>query len=177
MQNIRSTVAALLVIGAAASAAAQGTAKHAGHGQAKHAARGAAVERPGFGPARALLRGITLSDAEKANLKTIRAQYAAQTKLLHEQFKPQHEAMRTARKSGDTAAVRALMQKAQAQHEQVKQLMLAQRNDIRSALTTANQAKFDENVARIEQRLAQRPDSARKHPRRPPGARGLSGRP
>ena len=75
----------------------QRTAPHANAG-----AHGARRQGPGRNP---LLRGITLSDAEKANLKSVDAQHAAQMKALRKQDKPQMEAMRAARQRGDTAAV------------------------------------------------------------------------
>ena len=103
-----------------------------------------------------LLRGITLTDAEKANLKHVDAQHAAQMKALREQYKPQNEAMRAARQRGDTAAMRALWQKNQGEREQMRQLMLTQRNDVRGALSPANQAVFDANVAALEKHAANR---------------------
>jgi protein CpxP len=104
---------------------------------------------------RALLRGITLSDAEKANLKAVRQKYAERNKALREQFKPQAKALREAHQRGDTAAVKALIAKNAPQREAAKQLALAERADLRSALTAENQAKFDANLAKLEQRIAQ----------------------
>ena len=101
-----------------------------------------------------LLKGITLSDAEKANLKAVHSKYASQMKAMRQQSKPDMQAMRDARQRGDSAAVKALWQKGAASREQNKQLMLAERNEIRAALTPANQTKFDANVANLEKRLA-----------------------
>jgi hypothetical protein len=117
------------------------------------------------------LRGITLSDAEKANLKAAREKYAPQMKAQREKFKQSHEAMRAAKQSGDTAAFRALAQQnATARHAAMRELATVQRTDIRAALSAENQAKFDANVERIKTRMQQRPDSLRKHTRgaRPP---------
>src|SRR6478609_3085283 len=101
MLNIRTALATLLVFGGAVAARAQQPATPAPQA---HARGGMRRGGPGKGPEQALLRGITLSDAEKANLKAVNQKYAAQMKALREQNKPQMEAMRAARQRGDTAA-------------------------------------------------------------------------
>lgn len=153
MLNIRSALASLLVLGGAVAVRAQQPTTPT---QA-HARRGG----PGQDDERALLRGITLSDAEKANLKNVHAKYAPQMKALREQFKPQHEQMRAARQRGDTAALRNLMQQNSGEREQTKNLMTAERNDLRAALSANNQAKFDANVATAKKRFAQRAGKGR----------------
>ena len=158
MKHIRSTLAALLVIGGASAAVAQQTQTqtpaHHRHAQADVAGKRGPGGH-GFAE-RALFRGITLSDAEKANLKAVRAKYAPQAKALHEQFKPQHEAMREARQRGDTAALRQLFAKSADERAAAKRLFDAERNDLRGALTAQNQTKFDANIAKVEKRFAQR---------------------
>ncbi|MFI5228006.1 MAG: Spy/CpxP family protein refolding chaperone [Gemmatimonadales bacterium] len=153
MQHIRSALAgAMLVLGGAALASAQQatpapapqTQQHAEHAHRGFGARGD----------RALLKGITLSDAEKANLKTVHAKYASQLKALREQSKPTFESARAARQRGDTAAARAIMAKAAPQREQMRQLMKTEQNDLRGALTPANQAKFDANVKNFKSHAA-----------------------
>ena len=152
MTHIRTALAAaMLVIGSAAIAAAQQTSPAAAqraHGQRMH---------QGFGPGMRgqLFKGITLSDAEKANVKSVHAKYAPQMKALREQFKPQMDAARQARQRGDTAALKAMWQNSAAQREQTKKLLDAERSDLRAALTPANQVKFDANVKQFEQRVAQ----------------------
>lgn len=123
MKNIRSALAAgLLLFGGAMVASAQqttGAAPAPGHGT--HAKRA-------HGPRNPALNGMTLSAAEKANIKAVRSKYAPQ--------------LRNARGSQMTADQRA----------QAKQLRLSEQNEIRSALSPANQAKFDANVARMRKR-------------------------
>ena len=174
MNHIRTTLAALLVFGAATVAVAQTTPPTT----QRRGDRAHIGPRGGFGGpggmamhARGMaLRGLTLSDAEKANLKAVHEKYAPQMKALREQLKPQFDAMRTARQSGDTAAFRALREKTfTAQREATQRLAEAQRADIRAALSAENQVKFDANVAKMQERLKVRGDSLRKH-RRPPGA-------
>ena len=97
-----------------------------------------------------LLKGITLSDAEKGNVKAVQSKYASQMKALREQFKPQMQATRDARQ------------------EQTKQLMLAERADLRAALTPANQTTFDANVAALDKRVAARGAKGATLRRRPP---------
>ena len=164
MMHIRSALAgAMLVLGAAAVASAQqqtqtpqtSTPQAHQHGQFR---RG-----PGrhFGGQRALFKGITLSDAEKANLKAVHAKYETQMKTLRAQSKPDMQALRDARQKGDTAALRALREKNAPQREQAKQLMQSERNDLRNALTPANQAKFDANAKQMEQRFAKRAEKGK----------------
>jgi len=142
MKNIRSALAAgLLVIGGAAVASAQQTQSPAPRQQA-HAQRSA--HRRGMGGQ--FLRGIQLSAAEKANIKAVHQKYAAQMKTLraqHQQGQQPTDAERT----------------------QMRQLMTAQRNDLRGALSPENQAKFDANIAKVkvraEKRLAKGKPTAR----------------
>jgi Spy/CpxP family protein refolding chaperone len=157
MLNIRSALASLLVLGGAVAVRAQ---QPTTPPQA-HAKRGMRPGGPDMDADRALLRGITLSDAEKANLKNVHAKYTPQMKAIREQYKPQHEQIRAARQRGDTAAVRNLMQQNSGERDQVRNLMTAERNDLRSALSPANQTKFDANVANAKKRFAQRAGKGR----------------
>ncbi|HEY9225515.1 MAG TPA: Spy/CpxP family protein refolding chaperone [Gemmatimonadaceae bacterium] len=172
MKHIRVSLAALLVIGGATVASAQQTQPpangHGAHGQFGRRAKGPG----GPGLRGALMRGITLSDAEKANLKSVNERYASQMKALGEQYKPDHQAMRDARQRHDTAAVKALWEKAAPQREAMKSLLEAQRNDVRAALTPANQALFDANIAKVKERVGQRGDKAGKPFGRRPDPRG-----
>ena len=159
MINIRSTLAAAaLVFGGAAVAAAQQPTPAQG-AQQQRSGRAARNERGQFRPAairHELFKGITLSDAEKANVKNVQAKYAPQMKAVREQLKPQTQAAREARQRGDTAALKAMWQKSAAEREQIKTLLDSEKNDLRAALTPANQAKFDANAKQLEQRVAKR---------------------
>lgn len=180
MKHIRTTFAALLVVGAATAAVAQQGQPPAAGAHGTHGAQAGSRKGPGgrgdFGMrSNGALRGMTLSDAEKANLKAVREKYApqmqAQMQAQREKFKQSHEAMRAAKERGDTAAFRALAKEnATARREAMQQLATVQRADIRAALSAENQAKFDANVERMKTRMQQRPDSLRKHTRgtRPP---------
>jgi Spy/CpxP family protein refolding chaperone len=156
MQHIRSALAgAMLVLGGAAIASAQQATPAPAPQTQQHAQQGKHAHR-GFGARgdRGLLEGIALSDAEKANLKTVHTKYASQLEGLREQSKPTFEAARAARQRGDTASARAIMAKAAPQREQMKQLMQSERIDLRGALTPANQAKFDANIKNFKSRAS-----------------------
>jgi cytochrome c556 len=130
--------------------------------------------REGFGPGMRgqLFKGITLSDAEKGNVKNVQAKYAPQMKALREQFKPQMQAAREARQRGDTAALKTMWQNSAAQREQTKKLLQAERTDLRGALAPENQVKFDANIKQLDQHLAQRAGKAGKKGGRAAGPRG-----
>jgi hypothetical protein len=108
---------------------------------------------------KALLRGVTLSDAEKTNLQAVRAKYAAQRQALHTQLRAQAQNAKAARQRGDTAALRSIRASLQTERQTLGQ---AERNDVRNALTPSNQAKFDANLKRVEARAARKPFKARR---------------
>jgi Spy/CpxP family protein refolding chaperone len=107
--------------------------------------------RGGFGgPGRGvLMRGITLSDAEKARLKALRPNKQSQLGGRRDQALNQRAAMRAARQRGDTAAMRASMQ---ARRMETQKAMEARNAAIRAALSPDNQAKFDSNIERYKNR-------------------------
>jgi len=153
MKHISSAIAAgLLLFGSAAVVAAQTQApqtrpsheQRAGKQQGRHAG-------PGRRAGGALFRGIQLSDAEKANIKNVNAKYAPQMKALREQYKTGGKIAK-----GDTAAMRQRREANAPQREALKKIMLAQRADLRGALSPENQAKFDANAKQMEEHFAKR---------------------
>ena len=159
MKNIRTAIATIALVagGAVVAAAQQPTQTPTHQHQAQDSTRH--FGRRGFGPGamqKQLFKGITLSDAEKTNIKNVHAKYEAQNKALREQFKPQMQAARQARQRGDTAALKNLWSQTSAQREQSKKLLEAERNDLRVALAPEHRAQFDANVKQLEQRVAQR---------------------
>ena len=160
MTHIRSTLfAAIISVGSATVVAAQTPVQTP---QAHHQHRAAGKARVAVAARKHLFKGITLSDAEKANLKAVREKYASQNKALREQLKPQLQAAREARQRGDTAALRNFRTQALARRDQAKKQLAAERLDLRAALTPANQAKFDANLAQVEKRLAKHAGKAGK---------------
>ncbi|HXT15924.1 MAG TPA: Spy/CpxP family protein refolding chaperone [Gemmatimonadaceae bacterium] len=158
MSQFRSTlIAALVALGGAAVAGAQAPTQTPAQVPQQHARAGKG-HRGKFAKRgdRQLFKNIKLSDAEKANVKAVRQKYAPQMKALRAQFKPQIEQARQARQRGDTAAMKNLWAQSSAQRGQAKKLRDAERNDLRNALSPDNRAKFDANVTKVEQRVAQR---------------------
>ena len=163
MKDIRTAIAAIaLVVGGAVVAAAQQPAQTPSpraHQRGMQDSTRKHFGGRGFGPGamqKQLFKGITLSDAEKTNIKNVHTKYEAQMKALREQFKPQMKAARQARQRGDTAALKNLWAQTSAQREQTKKLLEAERNDLRGALAAEHRAQFDANVKQLEQRVAQR---------------------
>jgi Spy/CpxP family protein refolding chaperone len=151
MSHIRSALAAglFLVGGAVVASAQQSNGTSATPPQQTHAQH-ARHARRGMQKGSALLKGVALSDAEKQNLKAVHAKYASQLKALRGQnVTPE-------------------------QRTQARQLMTAERNELRGALTPANQAKFDENSARLQKRMAKRAEKAKESGKAPRGAPGRS---
>lgn len=140
------------------------------------AARGTSVSTPrGQG---ALLKGITLTDAQKAQLKTHREQQRAQRQASRDSGQQTFEAARAARQRGDTTAMRTLREQQRAQMTQVRDREIA---TIRSFLTAEQRVQFDRNVEEMKARGANRPAAsrdgrgqrgARAGSRGPRGARG-----
>jgi Spy/CpxP family protein refolding chaperone len=129
MTHIRSALAAgMLLFGSALVASAQ--APQAQVSQAQTQGQHAKGHRGKHGSQ--LMKGISLSATEKANVKSVHGKYASQLKALRAQGK------------------------SDATREQAKQLMASERADLRNALSSGNQAKFDANVAQFNQRVAQR---------------------
>jgi Spy/CpxP family protein refolding chaperone len=83
-------------------------------------------------------------------------------KALRPDFKAQGKIAK-----GDTAAMRKRWQENAPKREQAKQLMLAERSEIRGALTAENQAKFDANVQKMQERIAKRGERAKAHGKAP----------
>jgi hypothetical protein len=108
---------------------------------------------------RSLLRGVTLNDAEKANVQAVRAKYATQLQALRAHGRTQAQSARAARQRGDTTAFRAIRANVVSQRQA---LLQAEQNDLRNALTPANQAKFDANLKAVESRGARQTFRARR---------------
>lgn len=104
----------------------------------------------------ALLQGITLSDAQKAQLKQYREAQRSKFESERDQHRAEMQKARDARQRGDTAAANAMFRQFRAQMEQRRTAQIAA---IRGILTPDQQRQFDANVAQWKQRAAQR-DSA-----------------
>lgn len=146
-------LAMALTAGSAALAAAQGT-EGARQRPEQHQQRGeragARGERGGPG---ALLHGITLSDAQKAQLKQYRDAQRAKFASERGQFRDEMQKARDARQHGDSAAARAAFQQFRAKMQERREAQIA---EIRGILTPDQQRQFDANVAEWRKHAAER---------------------
>ena len=131
MKAIRiAALAAALCVGMTSVAAAQGT-EPQGQGQGRG-------ERMGG----MLLKDINLTDAQKAQVKTIRDKYVPQLQELRKASQatggPPDEATRT----------------------KMMDIQTKQAADIRALLTADQQSTFDKNLAEMKARLAHRPNGS-----------------
>jgi Spy/CpxP family protein refolding chaperone len=126
MKVIRiATLAAALCVGLTSIAAAQST---------EPTPQGQGEARRGGGMGGMLLKDITLTDAQKAQVKTIRDKYVPQ----------QMELRKSAQATGSMDdATRAKMM----------DLQTKQAADIRAVLTADQQAQFDKNLAEMKARM------------------------
>jgi Spy/CpxP family protein refolding chaperone len=123
-----------------ATPATQPVAGHRGHG------RGRGDQRAGF-------KELNLTDAQKAQIKTIRTKYQAQNRASRDQAMPFIDAARAARQKGDTAAFRSNMEKARQVSTSVRTLEM---NEIRAVLTPEQRTKFDAAAAQRKEKFANR---------------------
>ncbi|HEV8233323.1 MAG TPA: Spy/CpxP family protein refolding chaperone [Gemmatimonadaceae bacterium] len=105
----------------------------------------------GRGPGKGLLKGINLTDAQKAKLKELRK--SEHSNASNEQFRKAMADARAARQRGDTAAARAQMQALRPQMEQARERQVAA---MRSILTPDQLKQFDANVAEMKQHAGER---------------------
>ena len=104
---------------------------------------GARAQRGGkHGP----LRGLKLSAAEKARVKSVHAQYATEVKPMRESLKPAMQEARADRQKGDTAAARAVLERTKSSRESLRAVRRREETELRAALTPANQKQFDANT-------------------------------
>ena len=99
------------------------------------------------------MKGITLSDAQKTQLKQLHESQKAANKANREANKKQWDEMKAARQRGDTAAARAIMERNRPAMEAARAQQYAA---IRNILTADQRVQFDKNVAELKQREAQR---------------------
>jgi len=152
MKIIRSAVLGLaLSLGTAAAAHAQTATPAQPRGD--HAMRGG---RMGEGRGdRGALKGITLSDAQKAQLKTIREKYKSQHEAERAKMKPVMDEVKAARQRGDTAAARAAWAKAGDARTQGEGIRKQEMADVRAVLTADQAKQFDANLATMKDHRGQ----------------------
>ena len=143
------------LVSAATVASAQGTAARTGHrAHAKVAAQ--------RGMRDGLLRGVKLSDAEKARMKEVQAKYRTDAMAFRESMKPALAEARAARQRGDTAAVRAVLDRTRVEREKARTLREQHVAAVRSVLSAENQETFDANVKQVKAQAASRIKAGRR---------------
>jgi periplasmic protein CpxP/Spy len=132
---------ALMVAGSTVSAQGNGRdAKRDGerHGEFRRGGRG-----PGGGM-RHLLKGITLTEDQKAKIKALHEQNRSQMEANRDAFKKAMDEAKALREKGDTAAaaakIRPLMEQRRADMEK-------RASQLRAILTPEQQKQFDANLA------------------------------
>ena len=106
----------------------------------------------------ALLRGITLTDAQRAQLEAHREQQKAARQASRDSGQQAFDAARAARQRGDTAALRTLREQQRVQMTQARDREIAA---LRGILTAEQRVQFDRNVEAMKARAANRPAGAR----------------
>ena len=96
-------------------------------------------ERKGWGSQRRLLGGIKLTDEQKTSIKAIHTKYEPQQKAIRDTVKMNHKA------DMKPSASDPLRTRAQA-------LATQERAEIRAVLTAEQRVRFDQNVAKFEER-------------------------
>ena len=102
------------------------------------------------GPGGGLLRGITLTDAQKEQLRAERERREPQAKAQREQFDAIRRDERAARERGDSAGVKAARDRAQQLRTQLEPQRQQQIAALRAILTPEQQKQLDANLAKGE---------------------------
>jgi Spy/CpxP family protein refolding chaperone len=102
-----------------------------------------------------LLRGITLTDAQKQRIATLRDAQRKEMDGQRDAGRSAFDEVRAARERGDTAAANRKFAELRAQMETRRD---AEVKALRDVLTADQRKQFDANVAEMKQRQAQRGD-------------------
>ena len=105
------------------------------------------------GPDGLLLKGITLTEGQRAQIAQLRKTQREQVASKREANKAEFDKVREARQRGDTAAVRAAMAQRRTQMEQARAQHVAA---VRNILTAEQRVQFDKNVTELQARAAER---------------------
>ena len=127
-------------------------------------------------PGRALLRGVTLTTAQRDQIRAIDEKYRAEGRALRDAMRPAADEARSARQRGDTAAARQAWARTADQRRQFTALRERRVAEVRRVLTAEQQRQFDANrselQARAEERRGDGPARGRGGPRHARGRQG-----
>lgn len=105
-------------------------------------------------PGMDFLRGLNLTETQRTQVRAIHEKYQPQLKTIHERAKTEFEATREARQRGDTAAVRAALQRSRQNIESQASTVHEQMfREVRAVLTAEQRAKIDAQFAERIKRL------------------------
>jgi Spy/CpxP family protein refolding chaperone len=110
----------------------------------------------GGGPGRAMLRGISLTDAQKERLRAIDRKYRSEGQAARAAMRPAMEEGRAARQRGDSATARRAWQGTDAQRRQMAALQERRLAEVRGVLTAEQQQRFDANRSEMQARMRER---------------------
>jgi len=116
-----------------------------------------------------MMKDLNLTADQQARIKAIHAKYAAQMKAAHDASKPDLDAMKAARTSGDTAAMRAARARMRANMAPAMKLREQEMAEVRAVLTAEQQQKFDAQRAQMKSRMGKMGNHGwmGNHPQRP----------
>jgi protein CpxP len=127
---------------------------------APHEGKGGRHGRGGRGEAR-VFQQLNLTDAQKAQIKTIREGFREQNKAFFESSRTTFQAFREAKKANDTAKLESLKPQLEANRTQMQQLRQQERTQILAVLTPEQRAQYEALKAEREARRGQRGNGAR----------------
>jgi protein CpxP len=152
MKNLTkwTTMAAVLALSTSLAIAAP----HGPKGEGRHG-RGGMQGEHGMMEER-LAQKLNLTDAQKEQIKALRASFREQNKTFFETARTTREQFREAKKAGDTAKADALKATMETQRTQMQHLRQQQHTEIAKLLTPEQRKQFDELKAKMEERREKR---------------------
>ena len=108
--------------------------------------------REGRGHTNRKLNELDLSDAQKAQIKQLQAQFREDYREASAAARDATKAYREAKRAGDTAKMAALRPQVEATREELKRLRKELDEQIRALLTPEQQKKWDERRGRNRRR-------------------------
>lgn len=151
--TIATAAGLVLLVGAAGATIAQAprgdTPRPAASDTTRHDGQARGERRGRGGPGGMLLRGITLTDAQRQRLQALRPARGAPDDAAREQGRKLMDEARAARQRGDTATANARRAQLRTRMEQRRDRETAA---IRDILTAEQRTTFDANVAAMRQR-------------------------
>ena len=126
---------------------------HGMHGMPGMHGRPGVQGRPGMA-AMEFIHGLNLTQTQRTQVRAIHEKYQPQMQAIHDRARTEFEATREARQRGDTAAVRASLQRSRQNVEsQLSTLHEQMFHEVRAVLTAGQRARLDSGIAERIKRL------------------------